>query len=127
MVNRKFEGVIPRMERLYIETKSNYNRSYISKFMSDRKCPVCGGDLRIVYAYEALGNALTVSPNSVSVSVYGSDKSGLAATTKEIVEYFGFTNRLYFKRHYLDKMLADGILNMTIPEKPTSKNQKYYS
>ena len=42
-VNRKFEGVITRMERLYIETKSNYNRSYISKFMSDRKCPVCGG------------------------------------------------------------------------------------
>ena len=50
------------------------------------KCPVCGGDLRIVYAYEALGNALTVSPNSVSVSVYGSDKPGLASTTKEIVE-----------------------------------------
>ncbi len=42
-VNRKFEGVITRMERLYIETKSNYNRKYISKFMSDRKCHVCGG------------------------------------------------------------------------------------
>ncbi len=42
-VNRKFEGVITRMERLYIETKSNYNRKYISKFMSDRKCSVCGG------------------------------------------------------------------------------------
>ena len=50
------------------------------------KCPVCGDDLKIVYAYEALGNALTVSPNSVSVSVYGSDKPGLASTTKEIVE-----------------------------------------
>ncbi len=50
------------------------------------KCPVCGGTLRTVYAYEALGNALTVSPNAVSVSVYGSDKPGLAATTKEIVE-----------------------------------------
>jgi hypothetical protein len=50
------------------------------------KCPVCEGDLRTVYAYEALGNALTVSPNAVSVSVYGSDKSGLASTTKEIVE-----------------------------------------
>ena len=36
-VNRQFEGVIPRMERLYIETKS------ISKFMSDRKCHVCHG------------------------------------------------------------------------------------
>ena len=42
-VNRKFEGVIPRMERLYLETKSNYNRKYISKFMSDHKCHVCGG------------------------------------------------------------------------------------
>ena len=42
-VNRQFEGVIPRMERLYIETKSNYSRKYISKFMSDRKCHVCHG------------------------------------------------------------------------------------
>ena len=50
------------------------------------KCPVCGEDVRIVYAYEALGSALTVSSNAVSVSVYGSDKPGLASTTKEIVE-----------------------------------------
>ena len=42
-VNRQFEGVIPRMERLYIETKSNYSRKYISKFMGDRKCHVCHG------------------------------------------------------------------------------------
>lgn len=42
-VNRQFEGVIPRMERLYIETKSNYSRKYISKFMSDKKCHVCHG------------------------------------------------------------------------------------
>ena len=27
------------------------------------KCPVCGGELRTVYAYEALGSALTVSQN----------------------------------------------------------------
>ena len=43
MVNRKFEGVIPRMERLYLETTSNYSRKYLSKFMSDRKCHVCDG------------------------------------------------------------------------------------
>jgi hypothetical protein len=29
---------------------------------------------------------------------------------------------LYFKRHYLDEMLEQGQLKMTIPEKPTSKN-----
>ena len=45
------------------------------------KCPVCGSNLRVVHAYEALGSALTISPNAVSVSVYGSDKPGLAETT----------------------------------------------
>ena len=49
-------------------------------------CPVCTGELRVVYAYEALGTALTVSSNAVSVSVYGTDRPGVASTTKEIVE-----------------------------------------
>lgn len=42
-VNRRFEGVVKRMERLFMETQSNYMRSYVGKFMSDRKCPVCKG------------------------------------------------------------------------------------
>lgn len=50
------------------------------------KCPICNHDLRIVYAYEALGNTLTVSPDAVSVSVYGSGKSGIEPTTREIVQ-----------------------------------------
>ncbi len=50
------------------------------------KCPICGGNIKTVYAYQALGSALTVNSNAVSVSVYGSDRPGLAETTKEIVE-----------------------------------------
>lgn len=42
-VKRRFEGVVRRMERLYMDTKSNYMRSYINQFMSDRKCPRCEG------------------------------------------------------------------------------------
>lgn len=42
-VNRYFEGVVKRMERIYMETKSNYMRSYMGQFMSDRKCPACNG------------------------------------------------------------------------------------
>ncbi len=42
-VKRYFEGVISRMERIYMETKSNYMRHYMGQFMSDRKCPVCSG------------------------------------------------------------------------------------
>ncbi|MDO5848369.1 MAG: hypothetical protein Q4P18_02435 [Methanobrevibacter sp.] len=50
------------------------------------KCPMCNHDLKTVYAYEALGNTLTVSENSVSVSVYGSDEPGLASTTQDVVK-----------------------------------------
>lgn len=42
-VRRRFEGVIRRMERIYMETQSNYMRSYMGQFMSDRKCPSCEG------------------------------------------------------------------------------------
>ena len=42
-VNRYFEGVVKRMERIYMETKSNYMRSYMGHFMSDHKCPACDG------------------------------------------------------------------------------------
>ncbi len=42
-VKRRFEGVVRRMERIYMDTKSNYMRSYINQFMSDRKCPDCTG------------------------------------------------------------------------------------
>ncbi|HMK54488.1 MAG TPA: excinuclease ABC subunit UvrA [Methanobacteriaceae archaeon] len=42
-VMRRFEGVVRRMERIYMETKSNYMRSYMGHFMSDRKCPACAG------------------------------------------------------------------------------------
>lgn len=48
-------------------------------------------------------------------------------TAKEIVHEFGFPNRNYFRRHYLEKMLRAGELKMTIPDKPSSKKQKYYS
>ncbi len=56
-VNRRFEGVIPRMERIYMETKSNYMRTYIGKFMSNHACPVCRGS--------------RLRPESLSVTVGG--------------------------------------------------------
>ncbi|MCM1154005.1 MAG: putative DNA binding domain-containing protein [Roseburia sp.] len=45
----------------------------------------------------------------------------------EIMEYCGLKSRTSFRRNYLQKMLEDGTLKMTIPDKPSSRNQKYYS
>jgi len=38
-----FEGVIPRLERLYHDTESENSRAYIERYMVTRKCAVCGG------------------------------------------------------------------------------------
>lgn len=48
-------------------------------------------------------------------------------TAREIVDEFGFSNRNYFRRHYLEEMLLTGKLKMTMPDKPSSKKQRYYS
>ena len=49
-------------------------------------CPNDGNPLKTIYAYESLTNTITVSQDSVSVSVYGSEEPGLAETTGEIVK-----------------------------------------
>ena len=44
---------------------------------------------------------------------------------KEMMEHIGIRERAYFKKNILDPLLERGILKMTIPEKPTSRNQRY--
>ncbi len=38
-----YEGVIPALERRYIETKSAWIREWLSGFMVEKECPVCHG------------------------------------------------------------------------------------
>ncbi len=38
-----FEGIVPNLERRYRETDSEFMRSHIEEFMTDRPCPACGG------------------------------------------------------------------------------------
>ncbi|MDP3789069.1 MAG: excinuclease ABC subunit UvrA [Candidatus Omnitrophota bacterium] len=39
-----FEGVIPNLERRFVETKSEYRKTEINKFMSEQPCPKCNGE-----------------------------------------------------------------------------------
>ncbi len=38
-----YEGVIPRLMRLYHDTESEYSRAYIGRYMVSKLCPVCHG------------------------------------------------------------------------------------
>lgn len=51
----------------------------------------------------------------------------LPRTRAEIQDYCGLVSRRSFNENHLKPMLEAGILKMTIPDKPNSKNQRYYS
>lgn len=44
---------------------------------------------------------------------------------KEICEYMGYRNRTFFTRKYLFPLIQEEKLQMTKPDKPNSRNQKY--
>lgn len=44
---------------------------------------------------------------------------------KEITEHFGYKDVYKFKNNYINKLLEENKVKMTIPDKPKSKNQKY--
>lgn len=51
----------------------------------------------------------------------------LPRTRAEMQVFCGLVARRSFNERYLKPLLEKGVLKMTIPDKPTSKNQRYYS
>ncbi|MDR2873354.1 MAG: excinuclease ABC subunit UvrA [Methanobrevibacter sp.] len=91
-VNRKFEGVIPRMQRHYLETKSNYSRSYLTKFMSNQSCHVCGGK--------------RLKPKVLAVTI--NDKSISDVTEMSIKEAHNFFNKIKLSKR--EKLIGKEVL-----------------
>lgn len=94
-VKRKFEGVIKRMERLFMDTKSNYMRGYIGQFMSDRKCPACNGT--------------RLRPESRSVTVGGKSISEVAEMPIKASKKFFEELELTPMEHFIAKEILKEI------------------
>jgi len=75
---RAFEGVIGNLERRYRETNSEYIRSKISEFMSDRPCPTCNG--------------ARLNPAALAVTV--ADANIITVTSWPVVKTLGWVKKL---------------------------------
>ena len=52
-------------------------------------------------------------------------EEGIPYTTIELMDRVGIKSRASFKKNYLDPLSQSGMIEMTIPEKPMSRNQRY--
>ena len=73
------------MEQPYSKTTSDGSWSVSYPSAENYQNSPDGDALHIVYAYDALTNAITVTGSSTAVSTYGSDQPGISQTTQEIV------------------------------------------
>ncbi|MBI2860702.1 MAG: excinuclease ABC subunit UvrA [Chloroflexi bacterium] len=73
-----FEGVIPRMERLYRDTESEHSRAEIERYMVSRPCPVCQGK--------------RLKPESLAVTINGRNIMDVSALS--VVEVLKWVNSL---------------------------------
>lgn len=73
-------------------------------------------------------NSLNISVNNNStpqvIRVYRAVGDG-ELTKQEIMKILSLDDRENFRLNYLQPALASGLIEMTIPDKPTSRNQKY--
>lgn len=53
-------------------------------------------------------------------------ESSKPMTANEIMEKLGIKSKETLRGQYLDPAIKQGLINLTIPDKPTSKNQMYY-
>ena len=52
-------------------------------------------------------------------------EEGVPFSTLELMQKVGIKSRSSFKKHYLDPLLESGFIEMTIPNTPMSRNQRY--
>ena len=100
-----FEGVIPNMQRRYLETDSNMVRDDLLKYMRSQPCPECNGarlctSARHVLIENQTIQALTALPIDDALAFFkqlnlpGNRGEIASKILKEIVERLGFLNNV---------------------------------
>ena len=91
-----YEGVIPRLERLYRDTESENSRAYIERYMVSRPCPVCNGErLKPESLAVTIGgeNIVDVSSKSVTqalewvATIGGDGKKAVLSEREQIIAH----------------------------------------
>lgn len=116
-----FEAVILERQQLYYEVFRNSDKTSDSRYFVEFMLQVLADSL--TEAREIVEKEETISgkPYARLIEILGSETLSLS----DMMEILGLRHKTNFRRNYIAPALQDGVIEMTIPEKPNSKNQKY--
>ncbi len=77
------------------------------------------------YLNKNIDNTPQITPQVNSLLATFKGALSLEATKQEIMGSLGLKDRKNFRKLYLLPALGQGLIEMTIPDKPSSRNQKY--
>lgn len=85
------------------------------------------GDFKVTFKNDSMDidQGVDQGKNKMNINKNILEFCKIPRTAKEIAINFGYSSHKYFKRKYIKPLLLSGNLKMTIPEKPSSENQKY--
>ena len=94
---KPFEGVIPNLERRFIETESSWVREELSKYQNAHACESCGGQ--------------RLKPEALAVKIVGKSISEVTElSVKEAVDWFsGISNELTAKQNEIAERILKEI------------------
>ena len=77
---------------------------------------------------EVINNSydIIIQANSYIAKLLDIMEYNIAMTSKEIMNKLGLKSKETLRANYLDPAIKEGLIKLTIPDKPTSKNQMYY-
>lgn len=116
------ESIIKKKQQNYYDAISKSNQEGVStKFIEFML------DAIIQTMQETLmqSNIETSSLSTQAKRLLDVFEDGVPYTTLELMQKVNMKSRSSFKKHYLDPLLQSGMIEMTIPERPNSRNQRY--
>ena len=111
---KPFEGIIPKLQRRYLETDSNQSREEIRQYMNFKKCPHCMGDRlnptsrHVQVGEKTIGEACSLNLSDAllffsTLKLHGKQNIIGGRILKEIVERLGFLNHVGLSYLTLDR------------------------
>ena len=121
----------------YLPIESQIKKYQDDYYNSINNCNKCGNSNEFIeFMLKMIDETLldllsSTSVQSCHISLYVNKlldvmEPGVSMTSSELMEKLKMKSRISFRENYLKPALENGLVKMTNPDKPTSKNQMYY-